>query len=137
MKRLALFVVCLPLVSATIAVAQEPIPARVDARRDGLSVGDVSPTPEMWFYAQEQKRYEDPKMAVRRNAEFDGAQRQARLNARRWFGYSNIRPTADPIPTMGDYSAHWTSNGYMPEQWSGTTGTPTVVINPYYPAVRR
>ena len=122
--------------SSSMVFAQEPVPARPDARRDASSVSDVSPTPEMWFYAQEQKRYEDPKLAVRRNAEYDAAQRQARLNSRRWFGYSNLRPTADPTPMMGDYSARWTGNGYMTEQWSGTTGAPTVIVNPYYPIVR-
>ena len=130
MNRFAALMFCAPFLSAAVAKADSPVPARPEARRDTISLGDVSPTPEMWFYAQERNRYEDPKAAVRRNAEFDAAQRQARLASRRWFGYSNMRPTADPIPTMGDYSAGWTSNTYMPRQWSGGEGTDATFIFP-------
>src|SRR4051794_40932465 len=105
MKCLAAMLVSFPLLSAVARAGDPPVPARAESRRDTISLGDVSPTPEMWFYAQERQRYDDPKAAVRRNAEFDAAQRQARLAARRWFGYSNARPIADPIPMMGDYSA--------------------------------
>ena len=135
MRRFAIIAIGWSMLSLA-ASAQEPVAARPESRRDSTSVGDVSPTPEMWFYAQEQKRYEDPKLAVRRNAEYDAAQRQARLNARRWFGLSNLRPVAGTTPMTGDYSPRWTANGYMPDQWSGTTGTATVIVNPYYAAIR-
>ena len=38
-----------------------------------LSSGEIQATPEMWFYDQERRRYEDPKTAVRANAEFRAA----------------------------------------------------------------
>ncbi|HZZ73057.1 MAG TPA: hypothetical protein VFE24_12455 [Pirellulales bacterium] len=130
MKRLVAAICCGQLILAGVASAQQPVPARGDTRRDTIILGDVPATPEMWFYAQERQRNDDPRVAVRRNAEYDASQRQARLTAMRWFGYSNARPNVDPIPVLGDYSAGWTSNGYMPNQWSGTDGSNTTIIVP-------
>ncbi len=56
------------------------------------SLGDLKPTTEMWFYEQAMRQYEDPKAAVRRNAEGQAEQRQRRLAAMQWFGLSNARP---------------------------------------------
>jgi hypothetical protein len=104
-----------------------------------ISPGELSPTPEMWFYEQENRRHDDPKHAVRRNAEQENAQRQARLASRQWFGYSNLRPSVDPLPTLGDYSPMWKSNTYFPYQWSTVSDVPIVVWRPdyrVYPLVR-
>ncbi len=65
-----------------------------------ISPGELKATPEMWFYEQYMRQYQDPKMAVRANAEFQADQRQRRLEAMHWFGFSNSRPRAcsDPYP---------------------------------------
>jgi len=81
--------------------------------------GEVMPTPEMWFYQQYQRDHQDPKLAVRRKAEFRSEQRQRRLAAMRWFGQSNSRPLAGPDPFYGDYSPGWRSNNTtFPFRWS-------------------
>jgi hypothetical protein len=82
----------------------------------------------MWFYMQEYRRYKSPQEAVRRKAEQRAAQRQNRLAAQRWFGYSNLRPTANPIPYMGTYSPSWTGNSWNPAAWSGV-GSPYVTYH--------
>lgn len=90
---------------------------------NATSVGQVEPTPEMWFYEQYRQQYQDPQAVVREKAEFRAAQRQRRLAARRWFGLSNARPRANSDPFHGDYSARWTSNnGFYPSRWAGGSG---------------
>jgi hypothetical protein len=77
-------------------------------------------TPEMWLLVEDMRRHDDPHEAVRRKAEFRAAQRMRRIAAREWFGYSNMRPVANPVPWFNNYSPRWTSNNAMrPEQWSG------------------
>ncbi|MFZ5828693.1 MAG: hypothetical protein ACOY3P_01330 [Planctomycetota bacterium] len=94
-----------------------------------VSPGEVSATPEMWFYEQSLQQYLDPKLAVRRKAEKVTAQRQARLAAMKWFGYSNSRPRAGCDPVHGDYSPGWSSNNYWyPFQWNGVSGYPVLVV---------
>jgi hypothetical protein len=94
-----------------------------------FSLGQMTPTPEMWFYQQAQRQYRDPKMAVRKRAEFEADQRQVRLASQRWFGYSNSRPIANPIPyTGGTYSPMWTSNSPYSWQWRGVSRTSIIVV---------
>ena len=89
-------------------------------------------TPEMWLYMQEYQRYQQPKEAVRRKAELRSAQRQRRLEAQRWFGVSNLRPLANPIPVFGSYSPAWTGHPSEPYSWIGY-GQPFVT---YHTTVR-
>lgn len=94
-------------------------------------------TPEMWFYQQEMRRYDDPRMAVRRKAEFRAAQRQRRIAAMDWYGFSNLRPTANPTPFSGGvYGPGWTSNNFRrPMEWSGGGRTVTYGVLPIAPWV--
>lgn len=138
---ITLSIVFLLLSVSTVAQAQSAVPmAPAPAASEiifsgGISPGEVSATPEMWFYQQELRRYENPKTAVRRNAEFEAAQRRRRIAARRWFGFSNARPTAGIDPVHGDYSPSWTSGKrYHPFRWSGH-GPAVVVVRPN-PTVR-
>jgi hypothetical protein len=89
---------------------------------------DSTVTPEMWFYLQEYRRYHSPREAVRRKAEFRSAQRQARLAAQRWFGFTNLRPTVNPVPYYGSYSPSWTGSPRDPFAWMGH-GTPRVMYH--------
>jgi hypothetical protein len=94
-----------------------------------ISTGELQPTTQMWFYEQELQRYNDPKLAVRRKAEFRAAQRESRLAALAWFGLSNSRPVASPTPVMGTYSPSWSSNYIDPYRWMGVRTAP---YTPHY-----
>ena len=99
-----------------------PASAAADARTPmtSISPGDIKATPEMWFYEQYMRQYQDPKMAVRAKAEFESDQRQRRLAAMHWFGFSNSRPRAASDPYHGDYSPGWASNNpAFPYRWQG------------------
>jgi hypothetical protein len=93
-----------------------------------FSMGELAPTPEMWFYEQWRRQREDPKVAVRLNAEFQHRQRQRRMAAREWFGFSNSRPVASATPLMGSYSPTWRSNTSDPNQWAGVGQAQTVIM---------
>ena len=85
-------------------------------------------TPEMWIYSQEVRRYEDPQQAVRRKAELRASQRAERLAAMKWFGFSNARPQANPVPFMSVYSPTWVGNGYDRYDWVGGSAPRTLVL---------
>jgi hypothetical protein len=148
MKKLVLMLsIVMTATVASSVIAQQPsypltknAPPKLDAKpelRVDVSPGELTPTTEMWFYEQEWKRHDDPKQAVRRNAEYDTAQRQLRMSARKWYGFSNLRPAADGMPFCGDYSPAWRSNTFFPYQWAGTTGgTTVVVVRPDYELIR-
>ena len=90
-------------------------------------LGDLKPTTEMWFYEQAMRQYQDPKLAVRRNAEQRAEQRQQRLAAMQWYGLSNARPRASSDPIHTDYSPGWASNNaYYPYRWCGA---PVIIVH--------
>ena len=96
----------------------------------GISPGEVTATPEMWFYDQARRQYQDPKLVVRQKAEFRTSERLRRMAALRWFGFSNSRPMAGVDPIHGDYGPYWTSgNVYQPFRWAGGR-SPTIVVTP-------
>jgi hypothetical protein len=115
---------------ASIAVAQHPLVHRIDSPRvtvhpaaqaDGFTTPQLSApavTPDLWVYSQEQRRHDDPAQSVRRKAEVQADQRISRLAALKWYGLSNSRPQASPIPTMGVYSPTWVGNGWSRYEWT-------------------
>ena len=105
MKRLCL-VASLALLFSIEARGDEPM-TKHEAPDHIISMGQVTPTPEMWFYEQSLKQHADPRVAVRQKAEFDQSQRQRRLAAQQWFGVSNSRPIAGITPFQGTYSQTW------------------------------
>jgi hypothetical protein len=125
MKWLGIALCLVLFLAAAPAFAEKPVVGEIGFS-GGISPGELAPTPEMWFYEQYAHQYQDPKAAVRQKAEFRAAQRQARIAARRWFGFSNARPTAASDPIHGTYSPGWTSNGHYPFRWSGFG--PAVVV---------
>ena len=94
-----------------------------------VSPGELTPTPEMWFYDEDFRRYLDPKLAVRRKAEFRAATRMQRQAALKWFGLSNSRPQASPSLMSMTYSPGWVGNTYDPFAWRGTSATTTVLYS--------
>ena len=106
----------------TIAVRPAPTPGA------NFSMGELTPTPEMWFYEQYVRQYQDPKVAVRANAEFRADQRQKRIAAMKWYGFSNQRPKAGVDPIHSDYSPAWSSgSANYPYRWSSANATTVVV----------
>jgi hypothetical protein len=99
------------------ATLQAPVPAGAQFTPPNLTTPTV--TPELWLYSQELQRHDDPAQAVRRRAEFRADQRSQRLAALKWFGLSNSRPQASPIPLMGVYSPTWVGNGPNRYDWVG------------------
>ncbi len=96
----------------------------------GISPGEVTATPDMWFYEQSLRQYNDPKAVIRQKAEFRTAERLRRMAALRWFGFSNSRPSVGSDPIHGDYGAFWSSgNVYQPFRWAGGR-TATIVVVP-------
>jgi hypothetical protein len=106
-----------------------PPPVKVFEREEPSpsDLNEPSMTPEIWLFLQQQKRHDDPKQAVRRKAEQKSADRQARLAAMKWYGYSNLRPMASASPWMGTYSPYWAGNSWDPYQHVGI-GSPRVAV---------
>ena len=126
-RILLLGVAALAMLIQTAAGAERPVAKGHAKPETVVSPGEVTPTPEMWFYEQYQRQYEDPKNGVRAKAEFRADQRQRRLASSKWFGISNQRPKASTDPYDGDYSACWSSNNPQnPMQWNGF-GHPLIV----------
>jgi len=122
------FVIGISLIFLALPASAQDRPGTRVALNPSISPGEVPPTPEMWFYEQYRNDYQDPKMAVRKKAEFRATQRQHRIAAMKWFGFSNARPHASPDPWHGDYSPGWRSNNSVhPFQWSGVGG-PVIVL---------
>jgi hypothetical protein len=57
-----------------------------------------------------------------------GQQRMARLEAMRWYGFSNSRPTAASMPYTTMYSPAWQQPGGRPFAWY-TSSRPVVIYN--------
>ena len=101
--------------------AQEKVASFENSQVPSPSDYQLSPgeSPEIWLYLQQMRRYDDPKQAVRRKAEFRAAQRRNRLAAMKWFGLSNSRPQASAVPWSGTYSPQWSSNSWDRFGWAG------------------
>lgn len=129
MKWLPISVALLGVLMAMPAEAQTPAENGSTMRfSGGITPGEVTATPEMWFYQEQMSRRDNPKEAVRRKAEARTAQREARLAARRWFGVSLARPTTSTAIMNGESAATWTGNDpFYPYRWRGTS--PVIVVN--------
>lgn len=135
MKRTSIAVSVVVLV-AIPALAQDQSGSKRPVFEGSISPGELTPTPEMWFYQQYRNDYQDPKMAVRARAEFRALQRQRRMAALKWFGFSNQRPQCSSDPFHGDWSPTWRSNHtFYPSRWHGT-GPAWVVVRPEYYGTR-
>jgi hypothetical protein len=137
-RRAALVALALAFIGASSsrvrAQEKKPIEVQPSVLDREISLSELEPTPEMWFYQQQMRNYLDPKMAVRRRAEFRGDQRQHRLASSQWFGQSKSRPTASGTPFTDSYSSSWTGNTANPYNWAGV-GNRMVVIRPARPNV--
>lgn len=131
MTKLIPFTFVLAIVALTSQVnAQEVKVLNENEARQPLSVEDVpslgNATPEMWFYLQELRRYEDPSAARRRRAELTASARRARMFSQQWYGINNLRPSANAVPMMYRYSAHQSNVSWDATQhtYYNTAATP-------------
>ncbi len=113
--------------------APEPTPAPTATEATPTAAKVTEPivtTPEIWFYQEQMRRYDDPKTMVRQRAEFRAAQRRNRLAASQWFGYNNLRPTANPVPFMYQYTTTWSGNSSYLNNWSsGRASSPVIYLS--------
>jgi len=116
----------LTLLFATTAAAQQPRTGDSESNPP-ISLSELQPTAQMWFYEQAMQQYHDPQAAVRAKAEYRAAQRQRRLASSKWFGISNSRPTASSTPYTSTYSPTWTSGNGHPFHWHGI-GSRTIIV---------
>ena len=133
MSRYFLGVAILAALASTNLRAEQPKIAQLSATTAtpiDLSAGQVTATPEMWFYKQELRRYDDPRNAIREQAAMKTAQRNARLAAMQWYGFSNSRPLTGVDCLHGVYAPRWVSNGYNPAEWVGAAGSTTIYYVP-------
>ena len=135
MKRLLAFASVASLALAASAFAQEvnegKEPAPSDAVRHAVAreshaekIPQLNPsqmTPELYLYMQDLRRHDDPHQAVRRKAEARSAAREGRVTAMKWYGMSNARPQANPVPFMGSYSPTWVGSRNERYDWYGYT----------------
>lgn len=134
-KHFVFWAACIAVSAASTLLAQQPrapqrgqksslrVKADQDQPAPPMSLSEM--TPEMWLYLQELRRNDDPKMAVRRKAEFRADQRRRRIASREWFGLSNMRPRANPTPWFGNYSPQWGSNDVLrPDRWTANGSLP-------------
>jgi hypothetical protein len=140
LTKTSLAAVALFALTSTVVHADDP-PATVKVRQAStalnatpvVSPSEITATPEMWFYEQALRRYDDPKNAVRAAAEYKANQRRARLAAMAWYGYSNSRPSSGIDPISGvPLQPGWAGNGYMPNTWVQPTSAATMWIMPGY-----
>jgi hypothetical protein len=86
-----------------------------------VSPGEAPSTRESRAHEQYLLQLQAQAESVHRAAFARAAERTRRLEAQRWFGISNTRPTASPDPYNGDYSPGWASNyTYFPYRWVGS-----------------
>jgi hypothetical protein len=67
---------------------------------------------------------------AQRKAQARGEQRMARLEALRWYGFSNSRPTASAMPWTTMYSPAWQQPGGRPFAWYTTSRPVTIYVQP-------
>lgn len=121
MQKLTLTVCALAILGCSFATADDgPIIWQTELNAKSASDLPATMTPEMWFYMHQLERYDDPKIARRRRAEQIAAERTARIESRRWYGYSNLRPATSAMPFTDEFSAHWAGNTSNKYRWVWT-----------------
>jgi hypothetical protein len=123
--RLVLFAL-MAIAAASASVAQEP--ALVEDAPAAAPGGDS------WYYRSSPER--EPTFTVAQlKAQQRGAQRMARLEAMRWYGFSNSRPVATALPYTSMYSPAWQQPGGRPFAWY-VSHRPIVIITQPVPLYR-
>jgi len=118
-------------VAAAAAISGSALAARGHAQDLGAPAEQPAPSEDSW-YRTPAPRVDTPSVA-RQKAMQRGQERMARLQAIRWYGYSNSRPTAATMPFTTMYSPAWQQPGGRPFAWYASSrpiviyASPTVV----------
>ncbi len=117
-------------VTASTASAQGEAPDALDAiaSDDTFNQESASQEVDVPSYSRDYVHDLTPRQIVQRRAQVRAEQRQHRLAAQKWFGISNLRPIANPIPYYGVYSPRWAGSPWNPDLWAGYT-QPAVVYH--------
>lgn len=92
-------------------------PMRLFAQEFGEAPAEpVAPASEESWYRSPAPRAEKQSLA-REKAISRGSARMARLEAMRWYGFSNSRPTAATMPFTTSYGSSWQYPGGRPFAW--------------------
>jgi hypothetical protein len=119
------------LAIATVAALSAPLCGRGYAQE--FADAEQTTAPDDTWYRSPAPKAEQPTIA-REKAMARGQQRMARLEAMRWYGFSNSRPTAASMPYTTMYSPAWQQPGGRPFAWY--TSSRPVVIYGLTPAYR-
>jgi hypothetical protein len=126
MKKISSFGACaaaavlMGTLAASASLGQEPeVAAEPTATAPGV---------DSWYYRSSPER-ETTLTIAQQKAVQRAAQRMARLDAMRWYGFSNSRPTASSIPWTTMYAPAWQTPGGRPFGWH-VSHRPIVVIAP-------
>ena len=107
-------------VVAGSALAQEP------QTPPATPAATATPEGETWYLRSSPER--EPTYTIAQlKAQQRGAQRMARLEALRWYGYSNSRPVATAMAFTTMYSPAWQMPGNRPYAWY-VSHRPIVII---------
>jgi hypothetical protein len=112
---------------------QQPIRRQTSLRRDPMDdagpalSGTVTPTPDMWYYSQENRRHDNPQLAVRRKAEARASQRLGRIESLAWQGQSGGRPVLSP---SGMYNSFGQFGVFNPYYWRTSYYTGNMLFQP-------
>ena len=88
----------------------------------------VAPSENSW-YRSPAPRAEAPTVA-RQKAMQRGQERMSRLQAMKWYGFSNSRPTAATLPFTSMYSPAWQQPGGRPFAWYTSSRPVIIYANP-------
>jgi len=116
---------CALLVAAAAGISAAATIPRCYGQEFDAPADEAAATEDSW-YSSPAPRSEKQSLA-REKAIQRGAQRMARLEALRWYGFSNSRPTAATMPFTTMYSPAWQQPGGRPFAWY-TTSRPIVII---------
>ena len=106
----------LGLTIATAAAVSATGPLRGYAQEFDAAPTDKEAAAEDSWYRSPAPRAEKQTLAQEK-AIARGQQRMARLDAMRWYGFSNSRPTAAAMPYTTMYSPAWQQPGGRPFAW--------------------
>jgi len=109
--------------SATKASASAPktldVHFATEAKTSPAPASETNVSPEM-TYRQQYQQAPTPTEIVLQRAAINADQRNQRLAAMKWFGYSNSRPRSGVDVNGGDQAPGWVSdNPAFPYQFSG------------------
>jgi hypothetical protein len=126
MNRLA---ACAVVAVGAVAWACGPTPA-ARAQQLPSAEQEAAPVAEDYnYYRPVPPRVETPTLAQQK-AQARGAQRMARLEAIRWYGFYNSRPTATGMPWTTMYSPAWQRPGGRPFAWYVSTRPVLIHVTP-------